>query len=67
MKAFNEVQNEKKEEDITHGVDIEKYEDPKNGIIFSIWDFAGHEEYHVAHSFFFSSSCIYLFLFDCFI
>ena len=25
----------------------------------------GHEEYHIAHSFFFSGGCVYLLLFDC--
>jgi hypothetical protein len=25
----------------------------------------GHEEYHMAHSFFFSSGCVYMLLFDC--
>ena len=25
----------------------------------------GHEEYHISHSFFFTSGCIYLLIFDC--
>ena len=45
---------------MTHGVEVESFKNDK--ILFSIWDFAGHEEYHVAHSFFFSSGCVYLLL-----
>ena len=26
---------------------------------------SGHEEYHLAHSFFFASNCVYMVLFDC--
>ena len=47
-----------------HGVDIDRLMNKERGILFSIWDFAGHEEYHVAHSFFFASGCVYLLLFD---
>ena len=63
--ATKNVQNEKKEEEMTHGVDIFSWRDEKTNILFSVWDFAGHEEYHVAHSFFFSSGSVYLLLFDC--
>ena len=54
----------KNEDQMTHGVDIFSWKDEKTNILFSIWDFAGHEEYHVAHSFFFSSGSVYLLLFD---
>eukprot|EP01091_Cochliopodium_minus_P011605 TRINITY_DN3333_c0_g1_i1.p1 TRINITY_DN3333_c0_g1~~TRINITY_DN3333_c0_g1_i1.p1 ORF type:complete len:825 (-),score=271.19 TRINITY_DN3333_c0_g1_i1:1543-4017(-) len=37
----------------------------KKIFFFSFWDFAGHEEYHIAHSFFFTSGCVYFLLFDC--
>ena len=33
-------------------------------MLFSLWDFAGHEEYHVSHSSFFRSGAVYLLLFD---
>lgn len=62
--ACNKINFSKKEEDMTHGVDIQCWKDEKNQTLFSIWDFAGHEEYHAAHSFFFSSGCVYLILFD---
>ena len=45
-KAFYDVQQNKKEKMMTHGVEIDKWEYKKNGkdIHFSMWDFAGHEE-----------------------
>eukprot|EP01091_Cochliopodium_minus_P008760 TRINITY_DN2038_c0_g1_i1.p1 TRINITY_DN2038_c0_g1~~TRINITY_DN2038_c0_g1_i1.p1 ORF type:complete len:1330 (-),score=374.41 TRINITY_DN2038_c0_g1_i1:37-3537(-) len=63
--AFQSVKTVKREEDMTHGVDITEWFSSKHDRLLSIWDFAGHEEYHVAHSFFFSSGCVYLLLFDC--
>lgn len=39
--AYYKVQHPKKEEEMTHGVDIFKYRNPKNDTIISIWDFAG--------------------------
>jgi len=59
------VLNEKKEYEMTHGVDIFNWKSKDDKTLFSIWDFAGHEEYHIAHSFFFSEGCVYLLLFDC--
>eukprot|EP01091_Cochliopodium_minus_P008761 TRINITY_DN2038_c0_g2_i1.p1 TRINITY_DN2038_c0_g2~~TRINITY_DN2038_c0_g2_i1.p1 ORF type:complete len:804 (-),score=252.31 TRINITY_DN2038_c0_g2_i1:749-3160(-) len=50
---------------MTHGVEVHRLIDEKQKLFFSFWDFAGHEEYHVAHSFFFSKGCVYLLLFDC--
>ena len=60
---MKKVIKDKKEEDMTHGVDISLWKEEKT--LFSVWDFAGHEEYHVAHSFFFSGKCVYILLFDC--
>ena len=39
------MQIDKKEDQITHGV--ETFILKENDTIFSVWDFAGHEEYHV--------------------
>lgn len=39
--AFKKVDNKKKEEDMTHGVDIFKLTNPENNKILTIWDFAG--------------------------
>ena len=60
-----DVQHEKREEEMTHGVEVTTWRDDQFGVFFSIWDFAGHEEYHISHSFFFQNSGIYLLLFDC--
>ena len=49
----------------TKGVVITRWEDTESKSLFSLWDFSGHEEYHVAHSFFFSSGSVYILLFDC--
>ena len=63
--AHSKVQQEKKEQDMTHGVEVTTWQDDLYKMLFSVWDFAGHEEYHVAHSFFFSAGSVYLLLFDC--
>ena len=57
-KAYEKLQKEKKEEDMTHGVEIVRFcfffffkkliilfrwSNEKNKTLFSIWDFAGHE------------------------
>jgi hypothetical protein len=39
-KAFKMVQNEKKESEMTHGVEIEVWKNPKTNTLFSLWDFA---------------------------
>ena len=65
MKAYYQVLNEKKEHEMTHGIEIDKLVNKERGILFSIWDNAGHEEYHTGNSIFFSSQCVYLLLFDC--
>ena len=44
-KAYIQVNNNIDE--MTHGVDISTWRNDKKGALFSIWDFAGHEEYHV--------------------
>ena len=64
-KAFLQVQQTKSEEDMTHGVEIDRLYDSSYSSLFSVWDFAGHEEYHIAHSYFFNSASVYLIFFDC--
>ena len=44
MNAHKLVQNEKREEDMTHGVEISKWHDKNKNILFSLWDFAGIED-----------------------
>ena len=50
---------------MTHGVRVSQCNDEKNKILFSIWDFAGHTEYHTCFSYFFAPGSVYLLLFDC--
>ena len=61
--AFLNVKTVKREEDMTHGVDITEWINDKNDTLLSIWDFAGHEEYHVYNFFLiFFIFIFYLFL-----
>lgn len=46
-KAYQQVIRERAQEEITHGVDVLTWNDEKNQVHFTLWDFAGHEEYHV--------------------
>ena len=57
LNAHKLVLNEKREEEMTHGVEIERFEDKKKGILFSIWDFAG---FYFLFLFFYLISFLYL-------
>eukprot|EP01091_Cochliopodium_minus_P002654 TRINITY_DN12503_c0_g1_i1.p1 TRINITY_DN12503_c0_g1~~TRINITY_DN12503_c0_g1_i1.p1 ORF type:complete len:650 (+),score=189.93 TRINITY_DN12503_c0_g1_i1:590-2539(+) len=50
---------------MTHGVEIHKEIDEIKQCAISIWDFAGHEEYHGSSSIFFGNENCYLLAFDC--
>ena len=41
QEALKKVFKYKKDEEMTHGVEIFKYVNPKNNTVLTIWDFAG--------------------------
>ena len=68
LKALLKGKKKKKPANIsTDGIDIERWSlktNNKQTITFSAWDFAGQEIYYATHSFFLSTTAIYLIIFD---
>ena len=44
QQAVHKINTVKREEDMTHGVDIESWKDQNEQTLFSIWDFAGKKK-----------------------